>query len=224
VRRLSVYQIWDTRIRSMRATESKLQVEATTAYQAFLLIDEMLVIFQSNDTTFCRVAGLTLLKARNLAQGIFSLSLDGLAQEAGALLRPLIECIELMAYLRDNPQSINEALEEKLPSAGEIGKRINGKFQKLRNYLNEHASHFSFAPESMSHLIDFKSGDWKVIQPYNEKVLRTNITILFGVLVHLLYEAANCLSCSELLTDSLENRFNEFKEKGYAIFVGIPHG
>jgi len=224
VRGLSAYQIWDTRIRAMRATASELQVEAATAYQAFLLIDEMLVIFHSNDTTFCRVAGLTLLKARNLAQGIFSLSLDGLAQEAGALLRPLIECIELMAYLRDNPQSINEALEGKLPLAGEIGKRIHGKFRKLRNYLNEHASHFSFAPESMSHLIDFKSGDWRVIQPYNEKVLRTNITILFGVLVHLLYETANCLSCNELLTDSLENRFNEFKEQGYAIFVGIPHG
>jgi len=216
-----VYQIWDTRTRAMSATESKLQAEAATVYQEFSLLDEMLVIFHSKDTTFCRVAGLTLLKARSLARGLFSLSLDGLAQESGALLRSLIGCIELMAYLRDNPQRVDEVLEERLPSAGEISKRIHGKFQKLRNYLNEHASHFSFAPESMPHLIDFKSGDWKVIQPYNEKVLRTNITILFAVLVHLLDEAANCLSCNELLTDSLEDRLNAFKEKGYTIFAKI---
>ncbi len=220
---MSMYQLWGTRTRAMSATESKLQAEAATVYQAFSLLDEMLVIFHSKDTTFSRVAGLTLLEARSLAQGLFSLSLDGLAQEAGALLRPLIECIELMAYLRDNPQRVDEVLEERLPSAGEIGKRIHGKFQKLRNYLNQHASHFSFTHESMSHLIDFKSGDWKVIQTYNEKVLRRNMGILFAVLVHLLYEAANCLSCNELLTDSLEDRLNAFKEKGYTIFVGIPH-
>ena len=135
---MSMYQIWDTRTRAMSTTESKLQAEAATVYQAFSLLDEILVIFHSKDTIFCRVSGLTLLKARNLAQGLFGLSLDGLAQEAGALLRPLIECIELMAYLRDNPQRVDEVLEERLPSAGEIGKRIHGKFQELRNYLNKH--------------------------------------------------------------------------------------
>jgi len=220
-----MYEMWNTRTRAMSAIESELQAEAATIYQAFSLLDEMLVIFQSSEDaeTFCRVAGLTLLKAQNLAQGIFSLALDGLAQEAGALLRPLIECIELMAYLRDNPQRVDEVLEERLPSAGEIGKRIHGKFQKLRDYLNEHASHFSFAPESMSQLIDFKSGDWKVIQPYKEKVLRTNMTTFFAVLVHLLYEVANSLSCNKLLTDSLEDRLNALKEKGYTIFRGIPH-
>ncbi len=218
-----MYQLWDTRTRAMSANESKLQEEAATVYQAFSLLDEMLVIFHSEDTTFCRVAGLTLLKARNLAQGILSLSLDGLAQEAGALLRPLIECLELVTYFYLNPQRVEEVLEDRLPSAGEIGKRIHGKFQNLRNYLNEHASHFSFAPESMSHLIDFKSGDWKVIQPYNERVLRTNMTTLFAVLVQLSFEAANCLAYHELLTDSLEDRLNAFKKRGYTIFVGIPH-
>ena len=128
-----------------------------------------------------------------------------------------------MTYVRVNIQRLDEILEERLPSAGEIGKRIHGKFQKLRNYLNQHASHFSFEPESISHLIDFKSGNWKAIQPYNEKVLRTNMTTLFAVLVQLLYEAANCLFCNELLTDSLEDRLNAFKKRGHTIFVGIPH-
>ncbi len=218
-----MHEMWNARKHAMTAIESELQAEASTIYQAFSLLDEMLVIFHSGDTTFCRVAGLTLLQARNLTQGILSLSLDGLAKEAGALLRPLIECIELMAYLRDNPQRVDEVLEERLPSAGEIGKRIHGNFQKLRDYLNEHASHFSFKPKSMSHLIDFKSGDWKVIQPYNEGVLRTNMTTLFAVLVNLLFEAANCLAHYELLSDSLEDSLNAFKKMGYTIFVGIPH-
>jgi len=207
----------------MDAIESELQPEASIIYQSFSLLDEMLVVFHSEDAAFCRVVGLILLKARNLSQGLFSLALDSLAQESGALLRPLIECLELLKYLCDNPQRIDEVLEEKLPSAGEIGKRIHGKFQYLRNYLNQHASHLSIAPESMAHLINLKSGDWKVIQPYNEKVLRTNITTLFAILVQLLYQAANCLACKELLTDSLENRLNSLKEEGYKIFIGIPN-
>jgi hypothetical protein len=218
-----MHEMWNARTHAMSAIESELQAEASTIYQAFSLVDEMLVIFRSEDTAFCRVAGLTLLKARNFAQGIFSLASDGLAQEAGALLRPLIECLELLTYFCKDPQRINEALEGRLPSAGVIGKRIQGKFQKLRNYLNEHASHFSFAPESMSHLINFDSGDWKVTQPYNKKVLRTNMTTLFAVLFQLLYQAANCLAYNDLLTDSLEDRLNAFQKKGYTVFVDIPH-
>jgi hypothetical protein len=219
-----MYKMWDTRKRAMNVVEAELQTEADIIYQAFSLLDEMLGTFNSprESSTFCRVVGLTLLKARRLAQGIFSLELDGLAQEAGALLRPLIECIELMEYFRNDSQRVDEALEERLPSAGEIGKRIQGKFKKLRDYLNQRASHFSFAPESMSHLIDFKSGDRKVIQPYSKRVLRTNMRILFAVLVHLLHEAANCLAYCELLTDSLEDRLNTFKKRGYTIF-DIPH-
>lgn len=217
-------EMWNTRTRAISALETELHEEATIIYQAFSLFDKMIAIFNSStqDVTFCNVTGLTLLKARTLAQGSFSMLLDGLAQEAGALLRPLVECLELLTYFYNEPQRVNEALEEKLPSAGEIGKRIQGKFQNLRNYLNEHASHFSFAFESMSHLIDFNTGNWKVIQPYNKKVLKTNMTTLFAVLVLLLYQAANCLAYCGLFSTSLEERLNAFKKKGYTIFVGIP--
>jgi hypothetical protein len=215
--------IWETREQAITATESILLIESEVIYQGFSLLDEMLVVFQSEDTAFYRITGLTLVKARNIAQGLFSLSLDGLAQESGALLRPLIECVELLTYLRENPQRVDEVLEERLPSAGEIAKRIQGKLQKLRSYLNQHASHFSFAPESLSHLIDFKSGSWRTIQHFNESVLRKNVTTLFAFQVQLLFEAANCLASNELLTDSLEDRLNEFKEEGYKIFTGAPN-
>ncbi len=216
--------LWETRERAITATESTLLTESEVIYRGFSLLDEMLIVFQSEDSAFCRVTGITLLKAKNLAQGIFSLALDGLAQEAGAILRPLLECLELLKYLYDNPQRIDEALEGRLPLAGEISKRIHGKFQKLRNHLNRHASHYSLAPESMSHLIDSNSGSWRTTQRFNKSVLRKNMTTLFAFQVQLLFEAANCLASNELLTDSLEGRLNEFKEEGYKIFTGAPPG
>ena len=138
-------------------------------------------------------------------------------------MRPMLECIELLKYLRDNPQRVDEVLEDRLPSAGEIGKRTHGSFKQLRKYLNEHASHLSFTPESMLHLIDFKSGNWKTTQPLNEKVLRKNMSTLFSLLVYLLFEAANCLAYGELLSDSLKDCLNAFRDRGLEIFGDIPH-
>ncbi|MBN2076401.1 MAG: hypothetical protein JW762_12690 [Dehalococcoidales bacterium] len=215
-------EIWNTRAQALDSFETDLRVEASLIYQAFTLINEILSVFYLEDTIFCRVCGLTLLKARNLAQGTFSLALEGLAQEAGALLRPTIECLELLAYFSDDISRVNKALDEKLPSAGDISKCIQGKYQQLRGYLNKHASHFSFSYESMSHLIDFTSGNWKTTQPYNREVLRTNMKILFAILIQLLYQSANCLDCHDLLTISLEDCLNAIKKKGDVLFAGIP--
>jgi hypothetical protein len=48
----------------------------------------------------------TLVKAKNLALGSYSLVLDGLGQEAGALMRPMIEYAELLAYFRLHPEMV----------------------------------------------------------------------------------------------------------------------
>ena len=66
----------------------------------------------------------------------------------------------------------------------------------------------------MYHLIDFKSENLQVIQPYDEKALKKNMSTLFAVLVHLLFAAANCLACCERLSDSLEDCLNTFTGKG----------
>jgi hypothetical protein len=62
-------EIWNSRTCAMDAIESELQPEASIIYQSFSLLDEMLVVFHSEDAAFCRVVGLILLKARNLSQG-----------------------------------------------------------------------------------------------------------------------------------------------------------
>lgn len=68
--------------------------------------------------SYARVCGLTLLKAKHLALGAYSLILDGLGQEAGALLRPFIEYTELLTYFRKFPSKVDAAIKGKLPSAG----------------------------------------------------------------------------------------------------------
>jgi hypothetical protein len=149
------------------------------------------------DQPFGRVCALVLLKTRNLGLGCYSLCLDGLAQEAGALFRPLLEGLELLVYFRLEPTRINEALEERLPKAGDIARKIEGKFKGVRDHLNRHASHLSVAPEAMAHFIDFRAGWLRLVQPYNEGILRRNLRTLLAVLVWLAIEAVNCISVGE---------------------------
>ncbi len=212
--------MWGTRQRAMHALDTELQAEANIIYEAFELIDEMIEMFRVSPqlTDFSTTCGLVLLKGRNLGQGIFSLELDGLAQEAGALLRPMIECFELLTYFHKDPQRIEEAIEDRLPKAGQIAKRIQGSFKDLRSHLNAHASHFSLIPRSMLHLIDWRDGDWKLAQPYNENVLRANMFTLFAALVLLSFEAANCLNVCGCLTESLCDRLNVWRDNGCKVF------
>jgi len=212
--------MWSTRQRAMHALDTELQAEASTIYEAFELIDEMIEMFRASPqpTEFSMTCGLVLLKGRNLGQGIFSLELDGLAQEAGALLRPMIECFELLTYFRKDPQRIEKAIKGRLPKAGEISKQIQGSFKGLRSHLNYHASHFSLTPGSMLHLIDWRDGDWKVIQPYNENVLRENLSTLFTVLVFLSFEAASCLGVCGCLPESMVDRLSVWRDNGRKVF------
>jgi len=204
----------------MRALDTDLQAEASTIYEAFNLIDEMIKMFRASPqpTEYSMICGLVLLKGRYLGQGIFSLALDGLAQEAGALLRPMIECFELLTYFHEDLRRIDEAIEGRLPKAGEIAKRIKGSFKDLRSHLSACASHLSLAPVAMRHLIDWRDGDWKVIQPYQEAVLRANMSYLCAALVLLSFEAASCLGVCGCLPESMVDRLEVWRDNGYKVF------
>ena len=80
--------------------------------------------------------------------------LDGLAQQSGALLRPLVEVAEFLTYLHTDDRAEREFREDKLPSAGKIAKRINGQLKFLRDYLNEDASHLNFSFDSLRHIVE----------------------------------------------------------------------
>ncbi len=184
--------LWATRRQAEIALAEELGRFADLLDEAFASVDRGGARLEALEHPFGRVCALVLIKARNLGLGCYSLSLDALAQEAGALFRPLIECLELLVYFRSDPPRINEALEDRLPKAGVIAQRIEGKFKGLRDHLNMHASHLSLSPDAMGHLVDLKAGRLRPVQLHNTAVLRQNLRTLLGVMVWFAIEAANC--------------------------------
>ena len=208
--------LWITREESLNALKNKLSIEAQYIEEGFTIIDSLLRIFEDNKSDiFCMVCSFTLLKGKNLCFSIYSLSLDGLAQEAGALLRPAIECFELLDYFYTNPKRIQEALDNRLPSAGERAIKINGKFKGLREHLNEAASHFSFDPTSCTHLINWKNGSLRYYQEYSENHLRKNLWTLFSIVVILINSALRCLTFKKLFDIELVKEIAEWKDSGF---------
>jgi hypothetical protein len=206
--------LWDTRRQADRALTEGLEPFARLLNEVFSVLDDCVDRLERLDEPFGHVCALVLIKTRNLGLGCYSLCLDALAQEAEALFRPLLEGLELLVYFRLDPTRINEALEKRLPQAGVIAQRIEGEFKDLRDYLNAHASHLSVAPEAMMHLIDFGAGRLRLVQPYNEGVLRRKLGTLLAVLVWLSIEAVNCVSVGEGSVDNdLDKRVEEFERR-----------
>jgi hypothetical protein len=211
--------MWSTRRQAERALNEGLAPFAALIDETFSALDDCLDRLERQSQPFGRICALVLIKARNLAFGCYSLSLDALAQEAGALFRPLLECLELLTYFRLDPMRINEALEDRLPKAGVIARKIEGKFKGLRDHLNAHASHLSVSPEAMAHLVDFRAGRLRPVQPYNEDVLRGNLRTLLAVLIWLAIEAVNCVSVGEgEIDNALADRVEDIKRQAFAIF------
>lgn len=153
---MSNENLWMTRSESIaymhRSHPSRLDV----MNRSFDLLDQIVDAFEavSQESAYARVCGLTLLKAKNLAFGSYSLILDGLGQETGALMRPMIEYSELLTYFRMFPESVEKAKTNTLPTAGKRAKAIGSIYKEFRQYLNEHASHSSFSQHALSHLLE----------------------------------------------------------------------
>jgi hypothetical protein len=212
--------LWDTRRQAEVALGEELKPYADLLNEAFASVDISASRLASLDDPFGRVCALVLIKARNLGLGCYSLSLDALAQESGALFRPLIECLELLAYFRLDPRRVNEALEDRLPTAGVVAKKIEGKFKDLRDYLNAHASHLSLHPEAVMHLVDFKAGRLRTAQPHSSAVLGQNLRTLLSVLVWLAIEAANCASVGVGVIDIAHgDAVEDIKRRAFLLFT-----
>lgn len=211
--------LWSARQEADDALGKELKSYAVLLDETFLALDDCIVLLENLNSPFGRVCGLVLIKARNLGLGCYSLSLDALAQEAGALFRPLVECLELLEYFRLEPPRVREALEDRLPKAGIIAQRIEGKFKDLREHLNSHASHLSLSSEAMRHLIDFKSGRLRAVQTHDSGVLHQNLRTLLAILVWLAIEAANCTSVGTDNVDlALGDRVEDVKRRAFILF------
>ena len=210
--------LWKTREEALAALEGSLRQEAEILQEAFALMDECIAQLLIVDTQYTRVCALTMIKARNLELGCYSLSLDGLAQEGGALLRPVIETLELLIYFWKDPSRVDKAIDEKLPPAGEIAQKIEGNFKELRDFLNSYASHFSFKYESLKHIADPQNLGWKVIQPHNDNVLRQNLLFVFLTLIYIIKMGACCLSIEKPLESAFADTIDNLQAKGFRVF------
>lgn len=214
--------LWNTRTEAILYLEKECPSKLSVLSELFAAIDLAVDCYEkhSESNTYARVCGLTLLKAKHLAVGAYSLILDGLGQEAGALIRPFIEYTELLTYFRYFPSQVNEAVDNNLPKAGERAKAISSIYKDFRSHLNLHASHSSYSHYALSHLLEPGSFKFKKYQSTVHEVLEQNLRD-FSIQVYLLlYEAVlsiERLESSEFeelaaSTDSLkEELFHEFK-------------
>ena len=87
------------------------------------------------------------------------------------------------------PDTVDRALENELPSAGKRAKAIEGIYENLRGYLNQHAAHSSYSRYSLAHLQEPETGKYKKLQKMVPHVLDTNIKDMTAQLYLLLREA-----------------------------------
>lgn len=147
---------WKIREDALHYLDQKYPSRLLVAYKTFEIFDHCESVFEKHAlvSDYAQACGLALSKARNLALGSFSLILDGLGQESGALIRPMIECAEVLTYLRLKPQDSSKALLDQLPKAGVRAQVIDSIYKDLREHLNRHASHVSFSPFATNHLFN----------------------------------------------------------------------
>lgn len=186
--------LWSTREASWAYLKEQRSSRLSVLLALLKLIDRCVDEYEAlaASDTYARVCGITLLKAKNLAQGSFSLLLDGLGQEAGASLRPMIEYTELLTYFRHFPDETAKATENDLPKAGERAKAIDGIYHGLRQHLNEHASHSSYSHYSLSHLLTPQLS-FRKMQQFVPEVLDRNVTDLAVQIWFILHEAVLAL-------------------------------
>lgn len=213
--------LWTVREAALRALQAALVQESDLLDKAFQQAEYLSQRLDAitPDTPFSRITALTTAKARNLAQACYSLALDGLAQESGAILRVWVEAAELLTYLRLEPSRAEQAFEGTLPSPGERARKIGAFTRKMRESLNATASHLAFEPASWLHVINLKTGRVRTRQEFSPAVLRTNMGVLFAILTWTVAEAALCLNTAQgFIEASIAKQIDKLKEDGFALF------
>lgn len=189
--------LWKARTEALTYLRRERPGQIEVIEQLFVLADDCVDAYEAHGgDEYSVVCSLTTLKAKNLALGMYSLTLDGLAQEAGALARLFIEYTELLTYLRMVPEAVTKVLANELPSAGTRAKKIGGMYQRFREHLNEHASHGSYSTHSLAHLRDPTTKRLKKLQVMHPEVLERNVGDFAVQLVLMLQESILCLQCS----------------------------
>jgi hypothetical protein len=188
--------LWETRNQALLSLSGDLALDANLLDRGFQLLHYVIEKLYDVDpqTPFVRVTALIAAKANTLLACSYSLALDAHAQESGAIARVLVETVELLAYLNNEPRRIDEVLDDRLPKSGARAKAIRGHLQELRSHWNIHASHFNATYQSVAHMINFSANRLVLQQPFRAHVLRANLESLFVFLIWACLETIRCLA------------------------------
>ncbi|WP_143084362.1 hypothetical protein [Nitrosospira briensis] len=219
----SIVNLWNSRERALTTLQEEYPEVLDVMNDLFLFVGECGNSLFKVDSAFGRVTAITVAKSRNLALGCYSLTLDSLAQESGALVRLLIETLEILKYFRLDPKRAMEATERELPKAGEIARLIGSEHKSLRGYLNDHASHFSLKQQAIRHLLDFRSSETTVVlrmqQSFLLPVVMENLYVLYSIVALIGIEATGCVLAAEC-EEKVEfaTRMEYLRNHGTAVF------
>jgi hypothetical protein len=221
--------LWQTREESLKHLKARYPSRLDVIDQTFALIDDLVDAYESapEEGFYARLCAVAVLKAKNYAVGSFSMILDGHGQEAGALLRPMIEYAEIITYFRLFPEKVDLALDDKLPKVGERAKAIDSVYHDLRKYLNENASHSAFSEAAIKNVFDFQELTFRKRQQLAPYALLTNLTTLIVQILVLLTEAVLSLerTQSERFME-LAERFERLKARMFDVYnlkKGVPY-
>jgi hypothetical protein len=171
-------------------------------------------------TPFSCMAGLVTAKARNLAHACYSLALDGLAQESGAIGRVWLESIELLTFLRLFPETAETLLGGKrLPSAGERAKKVNSSVGNIRKYWNETASHMGFEWDTWRHIVKESSGKLQTRQEFRYTTLRGNLEFIFAMMIWTIRESVLCLNAAQgFVEEGIARQMDSLRDECFKAF------
>lgn len=144
--------MWEVRGTSLKELNSTFKKEKYLLDSGFALLNNVVAIFPLR-TPILKTAGVLVIKARALIQSIYSLSLDGHGQEAGALLRVLVESYETLRLLETKPDQLKRISEGKL-TGGNISKLVSVSPVGMRKFLSDTSSHLSLGTISIQHLLE----------------------------------------------------------------------
>lgn len=211
--------LWQIRNHTLEAISNDLEQENEIIEVCFALFDKCIDLLylrsikEDEHEAFTAICVQVLVKARRLALGSYSLYLDGLELEAGALTRSLIESWQLLQYFREDTKRIEKVFEGRLPKAGDVAKAISkGTFEEERAYelrkrYNDISSHVSLKEEA---LVPREV-------TYDEQALKSNMFRLFYLMGSILYSAITCLASTGLSVDELLDEIQLVSEKGFKI-------
>lgn len=216
--------MWEARQQAILSTEAELRSEARLLDTTFRLLDRAIdeLAGRSSADNYASVALVILVKAKHLGIASYSLALDSLGQEAGAVARVWIEALELLRYLALDTSRVQEVFEQRLPSPGAIGKKIDGQAQALRSLFNESASHFRFDVRSVLHIVNPDTRAVRTAPEFKAPVLKANMTVVYWFMHFTLVEAVIALDIAGAPNEDIAGLVDDLKKIAKDIFP-VPY-